>query len=167
MGRPSAWLTHSSNQALSRTPTTLLSPYPGLYGPLPSRGCSADRAVILVMAVNAVYAALLAGNILLIIDSLFLGPCLLRACRAGVVVNGVALMLMFVPLLNLLGPILHVCLCGFKRILCPICVLDGFLDMFTIAQTLTSPNGSKGLKWSERQDLNLRRLGPKPSALPG
>ena len=22
-------------------------------------------------------------------------------------------------------------------------------------------------KWSERQDLNLRRLGPKPSALPG
>jgi hypothetical protein len=23
------------------------------------------------------------------------------------------------------------------------------------------------VKWSERQDLNLRRLGPKPSALPG
>jgi len=23
------------------------------------------------------------------------------------------------------------------------------------------------IKWSERQDLNLRRLGPKPSALPG
>jgi hypothetical protein len=22
-------------------------------------------------------------------------------------------------------------------------------------------------EWSERQDLNLRRLGPKPSALPG
>jgi hypothetical protein len=28
-------------------------------------------------------------------------------------------------------------------------------------------NGSKMAKWSERQDLNLRRLGPKPSALPG
>jgi len=28
-------------------------------------------------------------------------------------------------------------------------------------------NGSKVAKWSERQDLNLRRLGPKPSALPG
>ena len=28
-------------------------------------------------------------------------------------------------------------------------------------------NGSKEAKWSERQDLNLRRLGPKPSALPG
>jgi hypothetical protein len=30
-----------------------------------------------------------------------------------------------------------------------------------------SHNGSKDGKWSERQDLNLRRLGPKPSALPG
>ena len=28
-------------------------------------------------------------------------------------------------------------------------------------------NGSKVAEWSERQDLNLRRLGPKPSALPG
>ena len=28
-------------------------------------------------------------------------------------------------------------------------------------------NGSKMAKWSERQDLNLRLLGPKPSALPG
>ncbi len=30
-----------------------------------------------------------------------------------------------------------------------------------------SHDGSKEGKWSERQDLNLRRLGPKPSALPG
>jgi hypothetical protein len=27
--------------------------------------------------------------------------------------------------------------------------------------------GAQVAKWSERQDLNLRRLGPKPSALPG
>ncbi len=30
-----------------------------------------------------------------------------------------------------------------------------------------SHEGSTNGKWSERQDLNLRRLGPKPSALPG
>ena len=28
-------------------------------------------------------------------------------------------------------------------------------------------NAPIGGKWSGRQDLNLRRLGPKPSALPG
>lgn len=54
------------------------------------------------MVVNAVYAALLIGNILLIVASLFLGPRLLRLCRAGIVVNAVALMLMVVPLVNLL-----------------------------------------------------------------
>jgi NADH:ubiquinone oxidoreductase subunit 6 (subunit J) len=54
------------------------------------------------MVVNAVYAALLIGNILLIVASLFLGPRLLRACRATVFVNAIALILMVVPLLNLL-----------------------------------------------------------------
>ena len=32
--------------------------------------------------------------------------------------------------------------------------------------TVTHEGAEKG-KWSERQDLNLRHLGPKPSALPG
>ena len=54
------------------------------------------------MVVNAAYAALLIGNILLIVASLIVGPRLLWLCRAGVVVNAVALMLMVVPLLNLL-----------------------------------------------------------------
>ena len=45
---------------------------------------------------------MLLGNILLIVASLFLGPRLLRLCRAVVVVNAVALMLMVDPLLNLL-----------------------------------------------------------------
>jgi hypothetical protein len=39
------------------------------------------------MVVNAVYAALLIGNIVLIAISLFLGLRLLRLCRAGVVVT--------------------------------------------------------------------------------
>jgi hypothetical protein len=43
------------------------------------------------MVVNAAYAALLIGNILLIVASMFLGARLLRLCRAGVVVNAVAL----------------------------------------------------------------------------
>ena len=42
------------------------------------------------MAVNAVYFALLLGNILLIVASLFLGPRLLRACRAAAFVNAIA-----------------------------------------------------------------------------
>jgi hypothetical protein len=54
------------------------------------------------MVVNAVYAALLIGNNQLIVAALFRGQRLLRLCRAGVVVNAVALMLMLVPLLNLL-----------------------------------------------------------------
>ena len=54
------------------------------------------------MVVNAVYAALLIGNIVLIIAPLFLGPRLLRLCRAAVFVNAIALMLMLVPLLTLL-----------------------------------------------------------------
>jgi hypothetical protein len=54
------------------------------------------------MVVNAVYFALLLGNILLIVASLFLGPRLLWLCRAAVFVNGIALILMLVPLLNLL-----------------------------------------------------------------
>ncbi len=54
------------------------------------------------MVVNAVYAALLIGNIVLIVASLFLGPRLLRVCRAALFVNAIALMLMVVPLLNLL-----------------------------------------------------------------
>jgi hypothetical protein len=45
---------------------------------------------------------LLIGNIVLAVASLLAGPRLLRLCRAGVVVNAVALMLMVVPLLNLL-----------------------------------------------------------------
>ena len=43
-------------------------------------------------------------------------------------------------------------------------------QMFTGVKSPFVPlchNGSKVAKWSERQDLNLRRLGPKPSALPG
>jgi hypothetical protein len=43
------------------------------------------------MVVNAVYTALLIGNILLIVASLLTGPRLLRLCRAGVFVNAVAL----------------------------------------------------------------------------
>jgi hypothetical protein len=54
------------------------------------------------MVVNAVYFALLLGNLLLIVASLFLGPRLLRVCRAALFVNAIALMLMVVPLLNLL-----------------------------------------------------------------
>lgn len=54
------------------------------------------------MAVNAAYFALLLGNLLLIVTSLFLGPRLLRLCRAAVFVNAIALILMLVPLLNLL-----------------------------------------------------------------
>lgn len=54
------------------------------------------------MGVNSVYAALLIGNILLIVASLLTGPRLLRLCRAGVFVSVVALMMMVVPLLNLL-----------------------------------------------------------------
>jgi hypothetical protein len=58
--------------------------------------------VILVMVVNTICAALLSGNILLIVASLIVGPRLLWLCRAAVFVNGIALMLMVVPLLNLL-----------------------------------------------------------------
>jgi hypothetical protein len=54
------------------------------------------------MVVNAVYFALLLGNIVLIAASLLTGPRLLRLCRAVVVVDAVALLLMVVPLLNLL-----------------------------------------------------------------
>jgi hypothetical protein len=54
------------------------------------------------MVVNALYAALLIGNILLIGASLFFGTRMLRLCRAGVVVNAVALLLMVIPLLSLL-----------------------------------------------------------------
>ena len=54
------------------------------------------------MVVNAVYFALMLSNILLIVASLIVGPRLLRVCRAAVFVNGLALMLMVVPLLNLL-----------------------------------------------------------------
>jgi hypothetical protein len=54
------------------------------------------------MVVNAVYAALLIGNIVLIVAPLLTGPRLLRLCRAGVIVNAIALMLMVVPLLHLL-----------------------------------------------------------------
>jgi hypothetical protein len=43
------------------------------------------------MVVNAVYFALLLGNILLIVVSLVLGPRLLRACRAAAFVNVTAL----------------------------------------------------------------------------
>jgi hypothetical protein len=43
------------------------------------------------MVVNAVYTALLIGNIALIVASLLAGPRLLRLCRAGVFVNAVAL----------------------------------------------------------------------------
>jgi hypothetical protein len=54
------------------------------------------------MAANAVYFVLLLGNILLIVASLIVGPRLLRVCRAALLVNAIALMLMLVPLLNLL-----------------------------------------------------------------
>ena len=54
------------------------------------------------MAVNAIYAALLIGNIVLIVVSLLAGPRMLRLCHAAVFVNAIALMLMVVPLLNLL-----------------------------------------------------------------
>jgi hypothetical protein len=43
------------------------------------------------MIVNALYAALLIGNILLIVASLVAGPRLLRLCRTGVFVNAIAL----------------------------------------------------------------------------
>ena len=47
-----------------------------------------------IMVVNAVYFALLLGNAVLIVASLFLGPRLLRVCRAAGFVNAIALMLM-------------------------------------------------------------------------
>ncbi len=49
------------------------------------------------MVVNAVYFALLLGNVLLIVASLFLGPGLLRVCRAALFVNVIALILIVVP----------------------------------------------------------------------
>jgi hypothetical protein len=54
------------------------------------------------MVVNAVYFALLLGNLLLIAAALVVGPRLLRACRVAVGVNAIALLLMVFPLLNLL-----------------------------------------------------------------
>ena len=54
------------------------------------------------MVVNAVYFALLLGNILLIVASLLFGSRLLRFCRAAVFVNAISLILIVVPLLNLL-----------------------------------------------------------------
>ncbi len=57
----------------------------------------------MVMVVNAVHAALLIGNIVLIVASLLAGLRLLRLCCAGAFVNVVALMLMVVPRLNLLS----------------------------------------------------------------
>jgi hypothetical protein len=54
------------------------------------------------MVVNAVYFALLLGNLLLIVVSLSLGLRLLWVCRAAVFVNGIVLILMVVPLLNML-----------------------------------------------------------------
>ena len=56
-------------------------------------------ASIPVMVANAVYFALLLGNLLLIVASLFLGPRLLRLCRAAVFVNGIAFLLMLLTLL--------------------------------------------------------------------
>jgi hypothetical protein len=53
------------------------------------------------MVVNAVYAALLIGNIVLIVASLLSASRLIRLCRAGAFVNVVALMLMVVSLVNL------------------------------------------------------------------
>lgn len=73
---------------------------PTLHGPLSCRSGTTAGTVILVMVVNAVYAALLIGNILVIAASLFLGQRLLRLCLAAVFVNAVALMLMVVPLLT-------------------------------------------------------------------
>lgn len=54
------------------------------------------------MGVNAVYFALLLGNLLLIVASLIAGPRPLRLCRAAAFVNAIALLLMVVPLVNLL-----------------------------------------------------------------
>ena len=54
------------------------------------------------MAVNAIYFALLLGNLLLIVASLFFGSRLLRVCRAAVFVSGIALIVLLVPLLNLM-----------------------------------------------------------------
>jgi hypothetical protein len=54
------------------------------------------------MVVNAVYDALLIGNVVLIVASLLTGPRLLRLCRAGALLNVVALMLLIIPLVNLL-----------------------------------------------------------------
>ena len=54
------------------------------------------------MVVNAACVALLLGNILLIVASLFFGPRLLRLCRAAVFVNAIAVIPMVVSLLNLL-----------------------------------------------------------------
>ena len=55
----------------------------------------------LVLVVNAVYAALLIGNIALVVASLLTAPRLLRLRSAGDFVNAVPLVLMVFPLLNL------------------------------------------------------------------
>jgi hypothetical protein len=57
--------------------------------------------VIRVSVVDAIYADLLIGNIVLIVASLLVGPRLFQVCRAAAFVNAVALMLMVVPRLNL------------------------------------------------------------------
>jgi len=52
----------------------------------------------------------------------------------------------------------------------PVLVESGKNGLFTREKSpfvAPSHDGSKMGNWSERQDLNLRRLGPKPSALPG
>jgi hypothetical protein len=54
------------------------------------------------MVVYAGYFALLLGNLLLIVASLLFGPRLIWVCRAAVFVNGIALILLLVPLFNLL-----------------------------------------------------------------
>lgn len=50
------------------------------------------------MVVYAAYIALLLGNLLLIVVSWLLGPRLIWVCRAAVFVNGIALILLLVPL---------------------------------------------------------------------
>jgi hypothetical protein len=54
------------------------------------------------MVVYAACIALLLGNLLLIVVSWFFGPRLIWVCRAAVLVNGIALILLLVPLFNLL-----------------------------------------------------------------
>jgi hypothetical protein len=81
---------------------------PGLFFKMPSsiparcQRAACSPASILVMVANAAYFALLLGNIVLIVASLLFGPRLLWLCRVAVFVNGIALILMLVPLLNLL-----------------------------------------------------------------